>query len=350
MTELDAIIRQMILSEGPIPVARYMQLALQHPLHGYYMKGDPLGVAGDFTTAPEISQMFGEMIGLWCADSWQKLGSPDDFVLLELGAGRGNLMQDALRATKKIEGFHQALSLYLLDTNETLVQMQREKLGDFCPCHIADISSLPKLPIIAIANEFMDALPIHQYQRTKEGWRERLVAIEGDKLVFVRGEQAVPLPLPDDKDFFEVCPLAVTIVQQLSNHIVAQGGAALLIDYGYVEMDSRDTLQAVSGHAFAGILHNAGATDLSAHVDFTALKLAAERQGACVLPIITQGEFLRAMGIDLRAWQLKLNAGYDEAHVIDDALARLTEDEQMGTLFKVMSILSPKIKDVAGFP
>ncbi|MGE4351616.1 MAG: class I SAM-dependent methyltransferase [Bdellovibrionales bacterium] len=350
MTELEALIRQKIEREGPLSVAHYMQLALTHPDHGYYMKGDPLGVGGDFTTAPEISQMFGELIGLWCAEVWNSLGKPDPFVCLELGPGRGTLMQDALRATAKIKGFHDAMRLCLMETNETLRVAQQEKLKEQDVTYLSDVSELPPLPTIVLANEFFDALPVHQYMRTPEGWRERMVGLQGEKFVFALDHNPVPLPLPEDKDFYEVSPLGVALVQHLAAHFKAYRGAALIVDYGACEGAYRDTLQAVSGHAFAPVLERPGAVDLTAHVDYTALALAAQREGARVFPCVTQMAFLHALGIEVRAWQLKLNADYDQAHAIDAGFERLTDPDKMGALFKVFAFASADLAEVPGFP
>lgn len=352
-TELDAIIRDLIAKNGPLSVADYMQLALQHPAHGYYMKGDPLGVAGDFTTAPEISQIFGELLGAWCADMWRRLGKPDPFVLLEMGPGRGTLMQDALRATQKVDGFQKAMRLALLETNATLKEAQEARIGQFHPGYLTDMAALPDMPVIAMANEFFDALPIRQYVRTNGAWHERMIACEGDALTFVLDKTPSPLPLPEDKDFFEVAPLGLTLMQTLASHIATHRGAALVVDYGYVNAGGTNTLQAVSGHAPAPVLERAGAVDLTAHVDFTALKLAAEKGGSHVPEIVTQGSFLQALGIDLRAWQLKMHASGEQALAIDAAVSRLTGSstpEQMGTLFKVMAVVSKEQRDVPGFP
>jgi len=350
MTSLESLIRQIIAQEGPVPVARFMQIALQHPEHGYYMKGDPLGVAGDFTTAPEISQMFGELIGLWCAEVWRLLGKPSPFVLLELGPGRGTLMQDALRATAKIEGFHSALRLHLIESNETLRAQQVEKLRDHAPVYCADLASLPDLPLIAVANEFLDAMPVHQYVKTEQGWRERLVGMSDDRLVFVEESRDTMLPLPDDKMFYELSPLGVAVTEALAAHIAAHRGAALLIDYGATEPSGADTLQAVSGHERVSPLERVGHVDLTAHVDFLALRLAARKHGVHVSETVTQADFLKAMGIDLRAWQLKMKAGYEEALAIEASLQRLVDPRQMGTLFKVMSLTTSTVKEVPGFP
>ena len=350
MTELEAILQQIIEREGPIPVARFMQLALTHPEHGYYMKGDPLGVAGDFTTAPEVSQMFGELIGIWAAEIWKALGSPSPFVLLELGPGRGTLMQDALRATAKVEGFHQAMRLHLIETNETLQLAQQEKLGAYQPAYLSCIPDLPDLPLIAIANEFLDAMPVHQYVKTAQGWRERLVTCIDGQFAFVEDVQPTLLPLPDDKDFYELSPMSVSVAEALADHIKRNRGAALLIDYGYSEPSGANTLQAVSGHAPVSPLERVGHVDLTAHVDFLALRIAAQKFGARTTPVLTQGAFLKALGIDLRTWQLKMKAGYDQALDLDSALVRLTDPEQMGSLFKVVVFHSPDIQDIPGFP
>lgn len=349
MTELDDIIHALIRREGPISVARYMQLALQHPEFGYYVKGDPLGVAGDFTTSPEISQIFGELVGLWIADLWRRSEKPKEFVLLELGAGRGTLMEDALRAAVRVTGFRDGLRLHLLESNETLRSSQKEKLGAFDPRFIHDVGQLPALPVFAIANEFFDALPVHQYVRKDGVWHERLVGLVDEKLAFVLGGEALVLPLPEGADFLEVSPQSVAIVQQLSAHIAQHGGGALLIDYGYAQPAGGDTLQAVSGHASVPPLQMAGRVDLTAHVDFAALKIAAEKQGCHVPDVVTQGSFLQALGIDIRASQLKLKATETQAREIGDAVRRLTDPYEMGSVFKVMALVPPTQKEISGF-
>ena len=349
MTDLEGIIRALIEHEGPQSVARYMQLALQHPVHGYYMKGDPLGVAGDFTTAPEISQIFGELIGLWVADLWRRSGKPESFVMLELGPGRGTLMRDALRATDRVIGFHQAMKLTLMESNATLREAQSEKLGRFDPAYIEDIGALPPLPVFAIANEFFDALPIHQYVKTEEGWRERLVGLVDGHLGFVLGHDPVALPLPEEFSFYEISPQSVAMVHAMSGHIARHGGGALLIDYGAAQASGVDTLQAVSGHASVSPLKKAGQVDLTAHVDFSALRIAATKQGCFVPDITTQGTFLQALGLDIRASQLKLKATEVQAAAIDSATQRLTDSAQMGSLFKVMAIVPHDRKEVSGF-
>ncbi len=351
MTALETIVREGIAAEGPLSVARFMQLALAHPQHGYYSKGDPLGVAGDFTTAPEISQMFGELIGLWLAEAWQAQGSPSPFALIEMGAGRGTLLADALRATAKVPNFHAAMRLRIIESNATLQAMQLEKLAAYHPTHSADLSDLPENPVFFIANEFFDVMPIHQYERHAEGWRERLVGLDATgAFVFVTGSQTVPLPLPEGVSFYELSPAAISVAQTMARSIAAQGGAALIIDYGYAENSGANTLQAVSGHASVPPLERAGAVDLTAHVDFAALRLAAQKEGVFVPPIIGQGAFLKALGIDLRARQLKMHGTLEQADAIDAALHRLTAAEEMGVLFKVMAMTPKAFQALAGFP
>ncbi len=347
---LPEIIREQIETDGAISVARYMQLALQHPEHGYYVKGDPLGHDGDFITAPEISQMFGEMVGLWCAEVWRMIGKPSPFAWLEMGPGRGTLMHDALRATEKVEGFHQAAHIYLMESNETLRHFQYEKLASYDPRFIDDPCALPPLPLIAVANEFFDAQPVHQYVKTERGWRERLVSFAENRFVFVNGEAEAPLPFPETLSFYEVAPQSVALVREIALAIASYGGGALIIDYGYTQPSGQDTLQAVSGHASANPLDRPGEVDITTHVDFAALRMAAEKAGAKASAVIGQGDFLEGMGIELRATQLKKKA--DEAQIaeIDAALKRLVDADQMGQLFKAMAITRPNLNDLPGFP
>lgn len=350
MTYLDGLIRETIRAEGPISVARFMQMALQNPDYGYYVTGNPIGAEGDFITSPEISQMFGELIGLWSAQMWLELGSPSEFTLLELGPGRGTLMADALRASARVTGFHAAMRLCLLETSDKLRAQQRRALTPFKPHYLAGLSDLPPIPVIAVANEFFDALPVHQYRRTPEGWREVLVGIEGEGLSFQLSAQPVPLPLPEAPDFYEVSPLALSLVQQLAAHIAKHQGAGLIVDYGYQTPSGHDTLQAVQAHRSVDPLEGAGTRDLTAHVDFSALRLAVEKQGAFPSAVIGQGDFLRSLGIDIRARQLKMSCGLDGAYKIEAELSRLTDERQMGSLFKALAFSSPQIKDIPGFP
>ncbi|MFY9287527.1 MAG: SAM-dependent methyltransferase [Alphaproteobacteria bacterium] len=350
-------IRQLIEKSGPISIASYMELALLHPEFGYYRNHDPLGQGGDFTTAPEISQMFGEMIGLWCADVWQQLGKPEKFVLLELGPGRGSLMRDALRATSKIPGFHQAVNLYLLESNATLQKMQQEKLAEHLPIYIEDLTELPALPLLVVANEFFDAMPIRQFEKNFQGWCERLVGLENERLGFTLWPlepmlaQLIPSHMQDalPGTLYEVSLPSIAVVRNLAKHINRYGGAALLIDYGFIEASGKSTLQAVSNHQFSSVLTRPGEVDLTAHVDFGALRHIALGQNVQVSGPVGQGAFLQALGIELRAMQLKQRATPKQAQDIDAALERLIHPDQMGSLFKVMAITSSPISQVAGF-
>jgi len=358
VTPLEVIIRDTIAERGPISVADYMQLALQHPELGYYRKGDPLGSSGDFTTAPEISQMFGEMIGLWCAETWRQMGKPTSFILLEMGPGRGTLMQDALRATGKIVGFHDALKLSLMEINRTLREAQQERLGSHRPLYIEDLSELPPLPILAVANEFFDALPIRQFEKMLHGWGERFVGVVNGVLAFTLFplKDAMLALIPGDLHeakagtIVEVSMPSLLIMRDLAAHIVTNGGAGIFVDYGYEVATGKPTLQAVSGHQSVDVLKRPGEVDLTAHVDFAALRRAAMLQQAGGQGPIAQGDFLRAMGIELRAGQLKQRSSPEQAKDIDTALSRLTGASEMGTLFKVMAIMHSSLNDLAGFP
>jgi len=336
--------------------ARYMELALQHPEYGYYRNGDPVGATGDFITAPEVSQMFGELIGLCFAEAWKGMGKPEVFTLLELGPGHGTFMQDALRATAKIHGFHAAMKLHLLETNVTLREKQKEKLGAYNPVYIENFE-VPQQPTFIIANEFFDALPVRQFEKAADRWRERLVGLDGDELAFTLSppDNAFLLFIPPDMrdapagSVHEVSLPALTIIREIARQVASSGGAALIIDYGYTAAPGKGTLQAVSSHRHADILERPGEVDLTAHVDFPALKQIAQSQGAAVLGPVGHGEFLQTLGIDMRAAQLKHNATPEQVAAIDTALHRLTDGAEMGALFKVMAITSPQMGLLAGF-
>ena len=356
MSKLFDHIRALIEKSGPMPFARYMELALQHPEYGYYKNGDPVGTSGDFITAPEISQMFGELIGLSLAEAWKNMGKPEAFTLLELGPGHGTLMQDALRATAKIQGFHAAMKLHLLETNATLREKQKEKLGVYNPVYIENFEVLQQ-PTFIIANEFFDALPVRQFEKAADGWRERLVGLDGDELAFTMSlpDNAFQLFIPPDMrdapvgTVHEVSLPTLTITREIAKQVVSTGGAALIVDYGYTVTPGKGTIQAVSSHRHADVLERPGEVDLTAHVDFPALKQIAQSQGAVVLGPIGQGEFLQTLGIDMRSAQLKHNATPEQATAIDAAVHRLTDSGEMGTLFKVMAITSPQYGLLAGF-
>jgi NADH dehydrogenase [ubiquinone] 1 alpha subcomplex assembly factor 7 len=360
MTPLGKEIHAIIAAEGPIPVAHYMRLALCHPVHGYYMTRHPFGARGDFVTAPDISQMFGELIGLWAATVWPMMGAPEDVRLVELGPGRGTLMADMLRATAIVPAFRDGLSAHLVEVSPLLRRLQQETLSGLgvpMDWH-ADAADVPDGPLIVIANEFFDALPVHQAVKAADGWHERMVGLDDDRLAFglhpvpVRGLDATLPPRIRAAPNGALCewrgdqPLAA-----LARRIVEFGGAMLVIDYGHAESGVGETLQAMSHHGYTDPLAAPGEADLTAHVDFRALGRTAATAGARVHGPITQAEFLRRLGIVERAGRLKARATADQAAQIDAALARLIAPGAtgMGELFKVMAFSEPNIDALPGF-
>ncbi len=346
-------IAERIRAGGPITVADYMATALQDPACGYYRRADPLGRGGDFITAPEVSQMFGELVGLWCVDGWQADGAPDPFQLVELGPGRGTLMADALRAAAMVPAFRRALRLHLVETGPVLRQRQAALLADAAPVWHADIATLPPGPRHVIANEFLDALPVHQLVRTPSGWRERGVALDADGAFVYRDELPTPAALLPARDLpvgsvVERRPAAEAIVRDLSAAIAADGGRALIIDYGYAEGHG-DTLQAVRGHERVPVLDAPGTADLTAHVAFADLARAARAAGAAAWGPIPQGQFLSALGIVARAERLAA-ARPQARSMLAAALHRLIGAGGMGTLFKVFAITPRDAPPPAGFP
>jgi NADH dehydrogenase [ubiquinone] 1 alpha subcomplex assembly factor 7 len=353
MTPLEAEIRHIIAIDGPISVDRYMELCLSHPQHGYYVTRDPLGAAGDFVTAPEVSQMFGELIGAWAATVWRQMGSPARVHLLELGPGRGTLMADVLRAAQALPEFHAGVSVHMVEVSPVLRALQEKTLGN-AGAPVAwhrDIEEVPEGPTIAVANEFVDALPISQFIKDRDGWHLRVIGLADDKLAFV----AVRDPTLSQAET-DATPIGSVLerrydrpVSLLARRIARQGGAALIIDYGHTETDFGDTLQAVKDHKFADPLVDPGEADLTAQVDFAAVAIWAQREGAAMQGPIPQGEFLRRLGIEQRAARLKANATLQQAADIDAALTRLTAPDQMGELFKVLAIADPKLGRLPGF-
>jgi NADH dehydrogenase [ubiquinone] 1 alpha subcomplex assembly factor 7 len=360
VTRLFDLLAQRIRRQGPLSVAEFMEEALGHPELGYYRTRDPLGRQGDFITAPEVSQIFGELIGLWCADAWESCGRPDPVLLVELGPGRGTLMADALRALKVAPAFRAAARLHLVETSPVLREAQARRLGEAEPIWHETIETLPKAPMIAVANEFFDALPVHQLCRTAEGWRERLVDLDasGDRLSFVvahgatRAAPPVPqrLAVAPEGSVFEVSPLAMAVARELGRHATEHGGAVLVVDYGYVAGEIGDTLQAVRGHAPHDVLAEPGTADLTAHVDFAGLAAAAREGGARCHGPATQGDFLRALGIGPRLEALLAQATPDQASLLRSGCRRLIDPEEMGRLFKVLAIADPRIEGLAGLP
>jgi NADH dehydrogenase [ubiquinone] 1 alpha subcomplex assembly factor 7 len=364
MTPLETLLRRRLRLTGPMTVAAFMQEALLHPEHGYYRRQPALGAAGDFVTAPEISQMFGELLGLWCLDYWERMGAPDPVLLVELGPGRGVLMADALRATRLRPAFHKALRLHLVEASPVLRSRQREALAPFldqiAPArwHNA-LADLPEAPLLLVANEFFDALPVHQFERTGEGWRERVVvepqidAALGFALapagpqIGLLGSRRSEAPVGT---LAEISPAGLAVAGEIGRRLAQHGGAALLIDYGYGEGQGW-SLQAVQGHRRAGDpLLDPGLVDLSAHVDFAGLSRAAAECGALAHGPLAQGAFLEALGIRLRAQRLTRDADAGTRAGVERALTRLLDPQEMGTLFQALALTAPDGPAPAGFP
>jgi SAM-dependent MidA family methyltransferase len=348
---LKETLREIIALEGPISVERYMSLCLRH----YYATRDPLGAAGDFTTAPEISQMFGELIGLWMLEVWNGMGRPA-CRLVELGPGRGTLMADLLRATRLLPDFRAAATVHLVETSPSLRQRQQAALapsGFKIEWHDG-IEDVPEGPILLVANEFFDALPMRQFLATERGWCERLVGLDGERLTFglcPEPEPALGKPLRLG-DVIEWPAASVDIMGTLAGRLARDGGASLILDYGYWGPAFGDTLQALKSHQPVDPLEEPGEADLTTHVDFHRLAQAAAAQGNQVHGIVTQGDFLQALGIEARAKALKARATPTQAADIDQALARLTERGAtgMGELFKVLAVTHEGIQAVPGLP
>ncbi|MCI4678885.1 SAM-dependent methyltransferase [Rhodoblastus acidophilus] len=349
-------IREIIADEGPISLERYMALALTHPIKGYYTTRNPFGADGDFITAPEISQMFGELIGLWAAEIWSQIGAPRHVRLVELGPGRGALMADALRAARAAPEFFAAVEVELIEASDLLAAQQSAALAASgkAASWRKSLDEVPPGPAIFIANEFFDALPVRHYLKTAEGWRERLVGLDPD------GELAFGLSLEVEPYIkaeapvgavLEVGAAAQRLMTRIAARIVSEGGAALIIDYGYERTAFGETLQAVKAHQFVDPLTEPGLADLTTHVDFSALARAAASANALVHGPVEQGAFLTELGIYQRAEALKRNATAEQAAAVDSAVARLSGDGegQMGALFKVLAATRRGLKEAPGF-
>ncbi len=320
----------------------FMQTCLLHPEHGYYTTREPFGTAGDFTTAPEISQMFGELVGLALAQTWIDQGAPKPFALAELGPGRGTLMADMRRAMARVPGLTDAARITLVEASARLRQIQSARLGPVSHC--GGVDELPELPLFLVANEFFDALPIRQFVRVDGGWAERMVTVSEGALALAL---APPVPLPRDGapgEVWEDRPAAAAIIAAIARRIVRHGGVALIIDYGTWD-GYGDSLQALQRHGRADPLDRPGEADLTAHVDFAPLAAAAVAEGAAASAPVPQGAWLRMLGIEARA--ARLTAAGDAG--AQTALHRLTHPAQMGHLFKVMAIWPPKAPPPPGF-
>ncbi|MGJ4963018.1 class I SAM-dependent methyltransferase [Bradyrhizobium sp. HKCCYLRH3061] len=356
---LHTEIKRLIKASGPMPVWRYMELCLMHPEHGYYVSRDPLGREGDFTTSPEVSQMFGELLGLWAASIWKATGSPQQFRLIELGPGRGTMMSDALRALRVLPPLYQTISVHLVEVNPVLREKQKATLTGLRNINWHEsFDEVPEGPSVIFANEYFDVLPIHQMIRRETGWHERVVELD-DEENFVYGAAADPTPgfellLPP---LVRAAPAGAIFewrpnmeMMAIARRIRDQRGAAVIIDYGHVRSDVGDTFQAIARHSFADPLKTPGLADITAHVDFDALARAAEAVGARVHGPVTQGEFLQRLGIETRALTLMQKASPEVSEDIASGLKRLTGGGRggMGSLFKVLGISDPAIPVLAG--
>ena len=358
-SRLEAELKRLIASSGPMPVWRYMGLCLTHPRYGYYVSRDPLGREGDFTTAPEVSQMFGELLGLWAASVWKAIGSPPILRLIELGPGRGTMMADALRALRVLPPLYQALSIHLVEINPVLREKQKAALSGVRNVAWHDgIDDVPDGPAVILANEYFDVLPIHQMVRRETGWHERTVELDGNgKLVF--GAAAEPTArfevlLPP---LVRAAPIGAvfewrpdTEIMKLASRVRDQDGAALIIDYGHQRSDAGDTFQAIARHSFTDPLKNPGEADVTAHVDFQALTRAAEDLGALTHGPVPQGDFLKRLGIETRAITLMTKASHEVSEDISGALKRLIGGGRggMGSMFKALAISEPRLTQLAG--
>jgi NADH dehydrogenase [ubiquinone] 1 alpha subcomplex assembly factor 7 len=349
-TPLELELVRMIETTGPMPLDRYLALCLGHPLHGYYMTRDPLGTAGDFTTAPEVTQMFGEIIGIWFMQCFELMGKPDGFDLIELGPGRGTLMSDLLRAARAMPEFLAHLRIRLVETSPVLRAAQQKTLANASipvTWH-ENIDDIPFAATLLIANEFFDALPVRQFQRLKQGWAERVIGLRDGKLTM--GLLPTQLQLPDwaaaatEGDIAEIRPAAAHWGAGIGRRLALHPGAALIIDYGHLRSSPGDTLQAVRQHQPVALLDRPGQSDVTAHVDFEALGQAIGSSGASIWPVMTQQDFLDEMGLELRAAILARNATAAQRRDLSTAVERVAGPSQMGHLFKVLAATSPGLR------
>lgn len=344
-------LRERIRHHGPISVETYMAEAVA----AYYGRGRAFGVGGDFITAPEVSQMFGEVIGLWAAVVWMSMGRPMPVRLVELGPGRGTLMADMVRAASSVAPFAEALDVHLVEASAALVRLQRRALGGRAATWHERFDDVPEGPSIVIANEFFDALPIRQFERSPQGWRERLVDWDGGAFRFTVGEVVASPPLPSVMGdaptgaIGETCPSGLELVGAIARRMADHGGAAVVIDYGPARSGIGDSLQAVRRHAFHPPLEAPGKADLTAHVDFEALAGAAVAVGVRACGPVDQGPWLNRLGLVARATALLTRATPRQAKDIAAAVGRLIDAKEMGRLFKVLGLAHPSLPTLPGF-
>ncbi|MGX9176484.1 class I SAM-dependent methyltransferase [Mesorhizobium sp. BHbdii] len=349
MTRLKARIVELIGAAGPIPVNQYMALCLFDPRDGYYTTREPFGAAGDFVTAPEISQMFGELVAVWLYEAWLTNGRPMPVTIAEIGPGRGTLMKDMLRTFSRLDpALTAGASFAMIETSPRLADVQKQTLAA-TPTAIGwheSIEALPQTPLFIVGNELFDAVPIRQFVRAGTGWRERMIGLDdADELQFFAGAGSVdPTLLPDDAEnapqgaIVEVAPARAALMATIAERLARLGGAGLFLDYGYLRPGVGDTLQAVRKHDHEDVLANPGEADLTAHVDFAALAAIVRTHGLDA-HLSTQGEFLVEMGLLERAGQLGANANEAAREKIAGEVERLAGPQAMGDLFKVLAVL-----------
>jgi NADH dehydrogenase [ubiquinone] 1 alpha subcomplex assembly factor 7 len=351
MTPLAEILINQIRASGPMRLSDYMEQCLLHPVHGYYTSQQPFGASGDFTTAPEISQMFGELLGLCLAQHWLDAGRPAAFTLAELGPGRGTLMADVLRATKGIAGFHSSANIVLLEASPAMRAAQRARLEGYPVTWIDQIGALAQAPLYLLANEFFDALPVRQFTRDSEGWRETVIGLTIDSLTLgltaVANFGFLQHRLADTKpgDIIEICPAAEPVMREIDVRIANCGGLALIFDYGGWRSHG-DTFQAMYKHSFVSPVDQPGQVDLTAHVDFEALTNAARQSVSKYAPM---GKVLTDLGIHIRAQHLRAGLQDDARAAHDAATERLTSPTAMGELFKALAIFRAGGPTPSGF-
>ena len=351
MNSLRERIASLIEAEGPMSVADYMAHCLFDPEQGYYTTRQPFGVDGDFTTAPEISQMFGELIAVWIFGAWRAIGSPSPLTIAEIGPGRGTLMKDVLRTLSRLDaGLVEKASIVMVEASPRLTEVQKAALANSA----SDISwhtsldALPQTPLIVVANELFDAIPLRQFVRTEAGWRERRVGLDGrNGFHFVAGAGSLdPALLPAGAEnapvgsIFEISRPRSVLMETIARRIETDGGAGLFFDYGHLESGLGDTLQAVRRHSYEDVLENPGEADITSHVDFAVLAAVASANGL-EARLTTQGDFLIRSGLLERAGRLGAEAGEAAREDISAAVERLAGPNAMGELFKAMAIFPP---------
>lgn len=359
MNKFEAFLKAHIDHNGPVDIAEFMAMAVGHPEYGYYATRNPFGSDGDFITSPEISQMFGELWGMWLADVWMKMGQADKVYLVECGPGRGTLMSDMLRVAKQVPGFYEALNVCLIEISPALRSVQKQKLLDHKVQWFDDLSSLPDdAPIFVVGNELFDALPMRQFLKAEQGWGERVVSYDENRKCFVFGyKEASPdfvrfvRNKAQHNDLIEYSPARSSFWQQVCERVNGQGGGALFADYGYLRSGPGDSLQAVKAHEFIDVLKDIGEADLSSHVDFGALVDVAAEVGVRVVEPAEQRDFLQMLGILNRSHELKKVATDKQRQDIEQAVERLIGVGQfgLGKLFKVIAVCSDETIELCGF-